>query len=206
MPGPTDADLMQQFVAGDEQAFRSLVERHRAPLVNFLYRHVWDRDLAEDLAQEVFCKLVIHRDQYAPSSASSFKTYMYRIAKNLWIDKCRKDGRRPQVLSLNRPADGQDAPQFADRVVDRYRTPRTAFEQSEVLEAIQRAISALPEEQQMVFNLSEGQGLKYNEIATALDIPLGTVKSRLHLAVKKLRGMLRSLPRGNVQKNKTDAV
>ena len=205
MPALTDAELMQQFVAGDEKAFRALVERHRSPLVNFLYRHLWDRDAAEDMAQEVFCKLVVHSKQYQPQGSGSFKAYMYRIAMNMWINKCRKDGRRPQVLSLNRPADGKDAPQFADRVVDRYRTPKTAFEQEEVMQAIQQAIQSLPEEQQMVFNLSEGQGLKYLEIATALDIPLGTVKSRLHLAVKKLRGMLRNLPRSDKQKQ-TDAM
>lgn len=184
---------MQRFVAGDESAFRLLVERHRAHLVNFLYRLVWDKDLAEDMAQDVFCKLVVRREQFKAESGS-FKTYMFRIAKNLWIDKCRKDGRRPRELSLSLPGDGEDAPPFSDRVVDRYRTPRTAFEKSEVMEAIQQAIRALPEDQQMVFNLSEGQGLKYTEIATVLDIPLGTVKSRLHLAVKKLRNALSGLP------------
>lgn len=189
-----DAELMMAFIGGDEGAFYELVRRHRGPLVNFLFRHVWDRHKAEDMAQEVFTRLFEHREQYRPQG--KFKTYLYRIATNLWIDSCRRAGRRPQMLSLDQPAGGEDeGGSFADMVVDPYRTPQTAMDRSELMGAIKQAISALPEEQQLVFNLSESQGLKYNEIATALDIPLGTVKSRMHLAVKKLKGLLGGLRR-----------
>lgn len=190
MPEPTDAELMERFVGGDEAAFRQLVDRYRSPLVSFLFRLVWDKDHAEDMAQEVFCRLFVHKDQYAPQPGASVKTYLYRIARNLAIDQARRDGRRPHVLSLDREKPGDEPSTFAEAVPDPCRTPQTATSRSELAAAIQRAIDRLPEEQRVVFDLSEAQGLRYQEIATVLDIPVGTVKSRMHLAVKKLQALL----------------
>jgi RNA polymerase sigma-70 factor (ECF subfamily) len=194
MDDDLDAELMLRFVAGDESAFTELVQRHRLQLVGYLYRQTWDRDRAEDLAQEVFARLFEHREQYRPQGR--FKTYLYRIATNLWIDTCRREGRRPTALSLDQSQSSdeqQEAPSL--QAIDPYRTPQTHFDRSELMAAIQHAIDALPEDQRLVFNLSEGQGLKYSEIAMVLDIPLGTVKSRMHLAVRKLQGLLGGLRR-----------
>lgn len=196
-PTESDAELMMQFVGGEETAFRELVDRYRQPLVNFLFRQCWNRDQAEDLAQEVFIRLYEHKDQFRPGAGSrldgkpgTFRTYLFRIATNLWIDTCRREGRRPRPLSLDRPVGAEEKSALSDMVVDPERTPQTAFDRRELMDAIRRAIDTLPIEQRMVFDLSESQGLKYSEIALALDIPVGTVKSRMFLAVRKLQGLL----------------
>jgi RNA polymerase sigma-70 factor (ECF subfamily) len=185
-----DEVLMERFAEEeDEEAFRTLANRYRGPLINFMSRLVYDRDRAEDLAQEVLTRLFEHREQYRPGG--KFRTYLYRIAHNLCVDGFRRAGRRPQELSLDVRAGGDDdGSSYAEMVADSYRTPQTAAHRGELMDEIQRAIGMLPPEQKMVFVLSESQGMKYADIATVLDIPVGTVKSRMHNSVGALKQML----------------
>ena len=83
-----DERLMMEFVAGNGDAFAQLVKRHQRPLLNFYYRLFWDHHKAEDCVQEVFRRIVAAKMRYKPMS--KFTTFMYTIAKNYWIDQCRR--------------------------------------------------------------------------------------------------------------------
>ncbi len=184
----SDAELIAAIKRGSLPAFNDLVERHQRSLVNFFYHFSWDRQMAEDCAQEVFVKLYTHIATYEPQA--KFTTFLYRVARNLWIDKLRAGAGHPKPVSLEAPmAQGEDR-SLRDRIPGALRTPLEILEKEEQEEALRRAIDALPEEQRMVVILAERQGLKYEEVGQILDIPVGTVKSRMHTAVEKLKEML----------------
>ena len=186
-----DSELMLSTARGDLEAFRLLVERHQSGIINFFHRLTWDRYIAEDCAQEVFCRVYRARQNY--QATARFTTYLYRIARNYWIDRCRKLGRRPREFSLDAPSGTAKSPgetSFSDGVAGGEISPQEALSRKELQETVRSAIDALPEGQRLVILLAETQGLKYQEIAEILQIPLGTVKSRMHAAVGRLRGSL----------------
>lgn len=182
----SDADLMLAFKAGDTGAFEKLVLRHQIGLFNFFMRMSNKRDLAEDLTQDVFFRVYLHADTY--ESTAKFTTYLYRIARNCWIDHIRRLKRRGRPKSL----DEETAEDLSLRSTLPAATepPSARMEREEQGRVIEEALAGLPEEQRMVFILSEMEGLKYAEIAEALEIPVGTVKSRMHVAVRRLRDQL----------------
>ena len=184
---PSDSELMERFGAGDDEAFRLLVERHQKPLLNFFWRRCFDRQLAQDCTQEVFLRLVRHRGRWKPQA--KFTTYMYRIAENLWIDRYRSRKAAPAMASLQAPA-GEDAGELGQVVPGRSRLPEDGAASEELAERLQKALDSLTEDQRSVFLLAETRGLKYQEIGEILDIPVGTVKSRMHAAIHRLRALL----------------
>jgi len=187
-----DEELMQKLQRdGDEAAFTQIVERHQRGLLNFFYQFCWDRPLAEDLSQEVFCRLFAHRESY--SVTAKFTTYLYRIARNLWIDYVRAHKNRPTVVSLETET---ESGMLKDHVILKPRVPHheptvdEAIQQSELAERVQKALDQLPAEQREVFVLAKTQGMKYAEVADVLDIPVGTVRSRMHAATRRLQSLL----------------
>ncbi|MHC4471347.1 MAG: RNA polymerase sigma factor [Planctomycetota bacterium] len=189
----SDSQLMERFRDGDEEAFRRLVDRFQKPLINFFFRLTWDRFAAEDYAQEVFARLIRHRHSYKPIAKLS--TYVFRIAKNFWIDRIREKAAAPNVTSLDatiREDEGR-AITLGDTVEGKVDQPIEMLERKNIRERVKKAVSRLPEEQRLVFVLSENQGLKYADIAEVLEIPVGTVKSRMHAAVLRLREMLKDV-------------
>ena len=187
----SDSELMLASAQGDREAFRFLVERHQHGIINFFHRLTWDRYIAEDCAQEVFCRVYSARENY--QATARFTTYLYRIARNFWIDRCRKIGRRPKELSLQASPGSFDSSRegsLSDAIADTEITPQEAFSRKELQAAVRTAIDSLPEGQRMVVLLSEAQGLRYQEISEILEIPIGTVKSRMHAAIGRLRGSL----------------
>ena len=100
----SDSELMLRYRDGDEDAFRQLIQRYQKPLVNFFYRHTWDRFAAEDYAQEVFARVIRARARYKP--VAKFRTWLFRIAKNYWIDRCRERAAAPNMGSLDAPIRG----------------------------------------------------------------------------------------------------
>ncbi len=189
---PSDTELMERFGAGDDEAFRQLVARHEKRLLNFFWRRCFDRVFAEDCTQEVFLRLVRHRGRWKPSA--KFTTYLYRIAENLWIDRYRSRRSHPPPASLNLPV-GDDGGEIADRVANDARMPEQLAGDRELSLTIRAAIENLSEQQRSVFVLGEIQGMKYQDIGEILGIPVGTVKSRMHAAVHRLRGLLADLDR-----------
>jgi RNA polymerase sigma-70 factor, ECF subfamily len=185
--GPSDAELMERFGAGDDEAFRLLVERHERALLGFFWRRSFDRAVAEDCTQEVFLRLVRHRGRWRPDA--KFTTYMYRIAENHWIDRYRSMKSAPPSVSLDRTARDEDGWSAADLDGGAVR-PEKAAGDHELAEKIRRAIGQLPEGQRAVFSLAEVEGMDQASIADVLGIPLGTVKSRMHTAVARLRQIL----------------
>jgi RNA polymerase sigma-70 factor (ECF subfamily) len=187
------SELMERFRDGDDDAFRKLVLKFQRPLVNFFFRLTWDRHLAEDYAQEVFVRLIRSKANYRRTA--KFTTYMFRIAKNYWIDRYREKASAPGVASLETPVAGDSGRSISlkDTVPSEAPTPGDAYGRQELGERLKEAVARLPEEQRLVFVLSENQGLKYADIAEVMEIPVGTVKSRMHAAVRRLRVLLRDV-------------
>ncbi len=182
-----DTELMLDLKRGNVNAFNELVLRHQQPLINFFYRLTWDRQASEDSAQEVFLRIFRHAHDYEPRA--KFTTFMYRIARNLWIDRLRSAGAAPKTVSLDQSAEDDDRKMSASLAGDEP-SAQENLENREMIEALKKAIERLPEEQRMVIVLAEHQGMRYQEVAEVLDIPVGTVKSRMHAAVAKLRELM----------------
>jgi len=178
---------MVAFKEGDPDALAALYDRHGRALVNFFHKMCYDRALAEDLTQETFLRLIRHREKYEPKA--TFRTYLYTVARNLWIDRYRSRKSAPRTVSadLRIHEDGATVgdlvPAKGDSAVERLATKEAAA-------MVRTALEEIPEKQRMVFLLAESQGLKYREIADILELPVGTVKSRMNAAVTRLRGML----------------
>jgi len=183
-----DAALLLALRNGEFAAFSGLVERHQRSLINFFYHLSWDRQAAEDCAQEVFLRVYSHLDTYEPQA--KFTTFLFRIAKNLWIDRVRSIAVHGRPASLDRRSQGGEGRSLAERVAARSESPVEILSREEQQEALQRALDQLPEEQKAVVILSEIQGLKYQDIGAILDVPVGTVKSRMHTAMEKLKELL----------------
>jgi RNA polymerase sigma-70 factor (ECF subfamily) len=185
----SDEELVRGFKEGDLDAFTELVRRHHRSLVNFFYRQQWDRHKAEDLAQEVFLRLYKALPSYEPTAR--FTTYLYRMARNLWIDTVRAASVRPKVVSLERPLSATSDTEAGELMPVVAPEPGDAVSQIEAVEEVRRAVMALPDEYRVVVLLAEFHQMRYEEIAVVLDIPVGTVKSRMHHAIGKLKELVR---------------
>ena len=188
-----DSELMERFRDGDDDAFPLIVQRFQRPLVNFFYRLTWDRFTSEDYAQEVFVRLIRHRKSY--QRKAKFSTYLFRIAKNYWIDRYRERVKAPKMTSLNLTVgtgEGRGL-SLGDMVEGKVPAPAEELNRKEIGERLKDAVSRLPEEQRLVFVLAENQGLKYAEISEVMEIPVGTVKSRMHAAMRRLRELLKDV-------------
>src|SRR5688572_23089739 len=182
-----DAGLLAALQAGELGAFNALVARHQRSLINFFYHLCWDRQGAEDGAQEVFLRVYSHLDSYEPQA--KFTTFLFRIARNLWIDRMRTAAVHGKPLSLEASSGGEGRA-LQERVASRVQTPVEILAREEQQDALRRAIDQLPEEQKAVVILSEIQGMKYQDIGEILGVPVGTVKSRMHTAMEKLKDLL----------------
>jgi RNA polymerase sigma-70 factor (ECF subfamily) len=168
-----DAALMLEVAADSEAAFTSLVRKHQNSLVNFFARLGVSAD-CEDLVQETFVRLYRARRQYRP--AARFTTYLYTLARNVWADRGRK------IVRFERLSAGlQNEAEVHGDVAS------AATGESLDLEA---ALDQLSPKLREVIVLNIYQGLRYQEIADVLGIPLGTVKSRINLALAALREIL----------------
>ena len=172
---------------GDPGPFEEFVRRGAAAFAGFFQRLGADREHAEDMTQDVFLKLHQSAPRYRP--VERFEAYAFRIARNVWIDQKRRGAARLPVLSLDRrKADGSSA--LADAVPGSEREPGESLGVQEETQRLRRAVQELPEHHRLVFELGVVQELSYAEIGSVLKIPIGTVKSRMFHAVRKLREML----------------
>ena len=186
--GLGDAELIAFIKAGKLGAFTALVDRHQRSLINFFYHLGWDRQVAEDCAQEVFLRLHKHLATYEPDA--KFTTFLYRVARNLWIDRLRSAAVHGKVVSLEATGGPGEERTLRERVSSGGPSPVDILSRRETEESLKRAIDLLPEDQKTVLVLSEMQGLKYQDISAILEIPIGTVKSRMHTAMEKLKEMM----------------
>jgi len=176
---PTDIDLMLRARNGDAAAFHELVQRYRLPLRRFFAALLVDRSLAEDYVQETFLRLWLARERYEPTG--KFSTYVFQIGRHYWLKQRKKQ--RPEVnvdwLEDVGAVESLTVTQPEMVMLVRCRDAR-----------IRRAIQALPEHYRSVFTLSHFDGLTYAEVGVLLGIPVGTVKSRMAEAVRRLRQLL----------------
>jgi RNA polymerase sigma-70 factor, ECF subfamily len=185
----TDEQLALRLQGGDRGALNGLVERHYSPLLGYLYRMVGgDRALAEDLAQETFLRALRSIAQYRRDLR--FKPWLYAIATNLARNHYnRADTRYTQSDADSAP----DAPSEIERAgLDEDGLDADLLAVDEVRQVL-AALASLPDHQREVVALYYYQSLSLQEIADALSIPLGTVKSRLSLAVRRLREMMKEM-------------
>ncbi len=187
----TDAELMLGFKRGNRSAFDSLVRRHQRGLMNYFFRMLWNRQTAEDLTQEVFVRLFTHVDGY--QATAKFTTYLYRIARNCCIDHFRRTKHERGVGSLD--AENVAGHSLGDSIELVADGPDEELSKKELTERVIEAISSLDEEHREVLVMSEVEGMRYSDISEALGIPVGTVKSRMFNAMKRLRGKLVGLGR-----------
>ena len=171
---------------GDVSAFAPLLERHRKRVANFLYRLFWDREKAEDGAQEVFVRLWMARGRYR--ERARFTTFLYQIAHNYWIDEVRKAGVRPLEVELSAGAGAGGA--GGGLLAPAARAPAADPVARDRPRLIQEAIAGLPDLYRVVFVLGHLEERRTAEMAAILGIPEGTVKSRMHTAVRMLRARL----------------
>jgi RNA polymerase sigma-70 factor, ECF subfamily len=179
-----DVRLMERAREGELEAFALLVRRHRDRLATFLYRLCWDHDKAEDGAQEVFLRLWLARRRY--QARSKFTTFLYQIAQNYWRDELRRRRvRPPELCSIEAHSPGE-LPLQAPAVTEPHYHLFLRYQQWRVRQAIDR----LPERYRLVFVLVHLEGHRLAEVAEILQIPVGTVKSRMNAAVRLLRSWL----------------
>jgi len=186
----TDEVLMMRFQGGDRAAFAGLVRRHKTAIYNFILRQVRMRSVAEDLAQDVFVKIVQNAADF--KHEARFTTWAYTIARNVCIDHLRKMSlRRHPSLDQGSGEDG-DGPTLGERTADP--APRAAVDRTaigtEVGERITRAVEELPPEQREVFLLRELGNVPFKDIAQMTGVPENTVKSRMRYALERLQEAL----------------
>lgn len=183
-----DIRCMERLAQGDESALEELYGRWSRPLLNFLYRMCSDRALAEDLLQGVFLRVWRAAPRYQP--LAKFSTWLFQIARNHWLNELEKKSRRIRPVSLDgggRGSDDGDAPRLMAAVDSGDPTPEVELQRKELGEQITAAAARLPEKLRDVWHLGAVQGLPYRDVSEILDIPVGTVKSRMFQAVRLLR-------------------
>lgn len=184
----SDVQLMLDVKAGDDASFELLLQRYRAPLVNFLHRMVRDAALAEDLAQEVFLRVYRARKRYAPSA--KFTTWLFRIATNLALNAIRDGRHRKTEISFDEPAEDDD--RVLD-VPDNSPSAEQRLVEQDRFAMIRQAIFRLPEKQRAAVLLHKFQEMDYDQIAKILGCSESALKSLLFRAYETLRAELAPL-------------
>ena len=171
-----ETELVHRAKNGERNAFSELVCIHAQGVRNVIYHMCGDTQIAEDAAQETFIQAWLHLSSYRPQTP--LRNWLYRIAVNAALDMLRKEKRilpnALEDLQLSDPLPG----------------PETVFSQGERTALVQKAVLSLPDASRAVLVLREYEGMSYHEIADALDIPVGTVMSRLNYARKLLKEKL----------------
>lgn len=184
--------LMLEHGKGSEEAFAVLVRRHQKGMLNYMYRMIQNRQVAEELTQEVFLALVKNARRYEPTA--KFTTYLYAIASNIVSKEWVRRKRRLKLFDIgafwNRNGRGAEEYDPLDSVSDERASVFKAFQRGEVSEAVNAALQELPAHQREAFVLRRCQDLSYEEVASVTNSPVGTVKSRIVRAERALRPLL----------------
>jgi RNA polymerase sigma-70 factor (ECF subfamily) len=181
-----DAELLARWRAGDSGAFEDLVRRHEGRVYRFLLRMLGEESEAEDVAQETF--LSLHRYGHRFRGDALFSTFVYRVATNAALNRKRGLGRRGAWY--RRFAENQAV---GENLPPRPPDPEDAAAGAQIHALVQRELLEVPEALRAPLVLYDVEGLSYGEIAGALRLPTGTVKSRIHRARRLLRERLRPL-------------
>jgi RNA polymerase sigma-70 factor (ECF subfamily) len=199
----SDAEAVYRARDGDHDAFRVLVERYQERAFRLALRVLRDEEQARDAVQDAFLKVYGALDRF--EGRSGFYTWLYRVVFNRCLDLQRRERARPALhaSAASEESGGEEAMlgEGAEEGVgaSRFASPESRRSDSELRVLLVDAVEALPDDARQTFLLREVDGLSYSEIAEVLDVPKGTVMSRLHYARKRLRETLvaAGLPAGN---------
>lgn len=180
-----DEALMLRYQQGEVRAFEVLLNRHRKPVFNFILRFVQSRELAEDLLQESFLRVIKSAANY--QRQAKFTTWLYTIARNLCVDQSRRAKHR-KAQSLDAPMSTSEGSGSLLDVVANSDLPSDRIAVSkEINEKLQAALATLSEEQREVFLMREFLDMPFKQISEVVNVPENTVKSRMRYALQKLR-------------------
>ena len=191
-PADNDFQLVERTVAGDQRAFELLVIKYQRRIERLIGRMVRDTDLVQDIAQETFIRA--YRALHQFRGEAQFYTWLYRIAVNT-AKKALMDLKRNPVIyeGALRGSDYEDETSYFGRELINEETPETVLAASEIAQAVNAAMQALPEDLRQAVTLREIEGLSYEEIATAMECPIGTVRSRIFRAREAISARVRPL-------------
>jgi RNA polymerase sigma-70 factor (ECF subfamily) len=185
----SDQEIVVWALDGAESAYRELLRRYERPVYALIYRMVRDRELAEDLTQETFVKVLNALERYQPEY--KFSSWIFKIANNAAIDQLRR--KELSTLSLEGGPDATTPERLEAtslQIGDQAESPLDELEAREIGVAIEEAIARLRPEYRACIIMRHVEGRPYEEIAGILDLPLGTVKTYIHRARAELRGLL----------------
>ncbi len=188
----TDLELVRRVQAGDKKAFDILVLKYQQKVINLVNRYMHDQDLSMDVAQEAFIKAYRGLKNFRGDSA--FYTWLYRIAINTAKNHLVSKSRRMPATDI----DAQEAEQYESQSANGLRhidSPEHETLKEEIHRTIMTAIDALPEDLRTAITLRELEGLSYEDIATTMDCPIGTVRSRIFRAREAIEKELKPLLR-----------
>ena len=184
----TDQQLVERVQRGDKRAFDLLVLKYQSRIVNLVSRFVRNPSDALDVTQEAFVKAYRAMPNFRGESA--FYTWMYRIAVNTAKNFLAVQSRRP----LEAEQDIEDFEQIdGENALKEYATPEHMLLRDEIQETVIKAIEGLPDDLRIAITLREVEGLSYEDIATAMDCPIGTVRSRIFRAREAIDKLLKPL-------------
>ena len=186
----SDEQLILRYSKGELRSFEQIYERHKGALFRYCLRNFRQRALAEECFQEIWLKIIKHRERYQPKSL--FTTYLYRIAQNTVIDFYRKDKKRSNDCEFDEQLVNSQTANHDELQIERQQI------KSQVME-LRKQISQLPFEQRNTLLLKLNSDLSLDEIARILDCGKETVKSRLRYATGKLRGLLEGASKETVE-------
>jgi RNA polymerase sigma-70 factor (ECF subfamily) len=185
----TDEELLLEYrTTGDRKVFTELVHRYQRELYGYLHHYLGSADMAEDVFQQTFLQVHLKCGQFRPGG--KVRPWLYSVATNQAIDFHRRN-RRHRIVSLDRRiGDPSEKGTTLASTLAAKTDPADEAVATEQREKVRQAVRDLPERLKQTVMLVYFQGLKYGQAAQALDIPVGTVKSRLHTAIAKLNGAL----------------
>ena len=192
-PADSDLRLVERTVAGDQRAYELLVIKYQRRIERLVARMVRDTDLVADITQETFLRA--YRALHQFRGAAQFYTWLYRIAVNT-AKKALVDMKRNPVVTesaLRGSSDSEDETSFLDRELISDETPETVLAAQEIAAAVNAAMEALPEDLRQAVTLREIEGLSYEEIAVAMECPIGTVRSRIFRAREAISARVKPL-------------
>ncbi|MGH7495265.1 MAG: RNA polymerase sigma factor [bacterium] len=179
LEGPADNEIMMRVRDGEVSQLGLLFERHQTMLYNFFLRQSGNREASQDMVQEVFLRILRYRQTFR--GESKFTVWMYSIARNAYADHFRKRKKETPVDTGGLEASSDDP------------LPHETMEQDQEVALLRRALDRLSSEKREVLMLSRFQNLKYEEISQILNCPVGTIKARVHWAIKDLRKIFEQL-------------
>ena len=181
-----DYALVCRAIAGDQQAYQDLMNRYRNAVFHLMYKKLNNREDADDLTQEAFSKAFNKLHTYTPTYA--FSTWLFKIANNNCIDHIRR--KKIRTCSIDEPIQGDSKKDYSDHIRADILNPEQVVMHGQKIKMVRRVIGELSVKYRLMIEMRFFEEMSYEEIATELGIPLGTVKAQLFRAKEMMRDLL----------------